>query len=280
MALQEIETQVNPLSLIESIEIAQVTETIKKVATLQATVKGILKKGFDYNTIPGCGDKPTLLKPGAEKILMAFGLVSEYQLISETEDFNNNGFFAYTVKCILLKGHSKITEGLGHANSKEAKWAYKWVYEKDIPEGLTKNDLPKKEYTSKNGGKYYKYRVDEDANSKANTILKMAKKRAQVDAVLTVASLSEIFTQDLEDMAAEYNYENSNNSESANVPNGKIAEDKAKVLHKILDTYPGVEYELRKKYNIDSIEDLQEDKFFSFKKEAEKSVKEWDTNNS
>ena len=33
----------------------------------------------------------------------------------------------------------------------------------------------------------------------ANTVLKMAKKRAQVDAVLTVASLSEIFTQDMED---------------------------------------------------------------------------------
>src|SRR5690606_10327768 len=33
------------------------------------------------------------------------------------------------------------------------------------------------------------------------TCLKMAKKRAQIDATLTVASLSEVFTQDIEDMA-------------------------------------------------------------------------------
>jgi hypothetical protein len=33
----------------------------------------------------------------------------------------------------------------------------------------------------------------------ANTVLKMAKKRAMVDAVLIVASLSNIFTQDMED---------------------------------------------------------------------------------
>ena len=39
-----------------------------------------------------------------------------------------------------------------------------------------------------------------DPYSIANTILKMAKKRAYVDAALSVASLSDIFTQDLEDM--------------------------------------------------------------------------------
>ena len=33
-----------------------------------------------------------------------------------------------------------------------------------------------------------------------NTVLKMAKKRALVDAALLVASLSDVFTQDLEDM--------------------------------------------------------------------------------
>jgi len=33
-----------------------------------------------------------------------------------------------------------------------------------------------------------------------NTILKMSKKRAFIDSVLQVASLSDVFTQDLEDM--------------------------------------------------------------------------------
>jgi len=37
----------------------------------------------------------------------------------------------------------------------------------------------------------------------ANTILKMAKKRAQVDAVITATAASDIFTQDIEDLPDE-----------------------------------------------------------------------------
>src|SRR5699024_7729552 len=67
---------------------------------------------------------------------------------------------------ILAKGGQVITQGLGHCNSKE------------------------KKYTSDK----------QDVFMLGNTCLKMAKKRAQVDAALTVGSLSDIFTQDLEDM--------------------------------------------------------------------------------
>lgn len=193
---------VNPLSLINEVDIKSVTETLTKVKSLQATLKNILVENHDYGKIPGCGDKPTLLKPGAEKILMALGITSTYELIEHTEDFDGLGFFAYTVKCILIKGSNKITEGLGHANSKEKKWAKEFVNEKDLPEGTDKSLLRKKTSESKYGT-YTKYEVDADANSKANTILKMAKKRAQIDAVLTVASLSEIFTQDFDDLPEE-----------------------------------------------------------------------------
>ena len=193
------ELAINPLSLIQDIDVKAVSETLAKVKTLQSTLKNILVDNHDYGKIPGCGDKPTLLNPGAEKILMALGITSSYELIEHTENFEGKGFFAYTVKCILFKNGSKITEGLGHANSKEKKWALEFVYEKDLPQGSDKELLKKKKFeTSK--GTFYKYEVEADANSKANTILKMAKKRAQIDAVLTVASLSEIFTQDFDDL--------------------------------------------------------------------------------
>lgn len=191
---------VNPLSLIQEVDVKLVSETLTKVKSLQATLKSILVDKHDYGTIPGCGDKPTLLKPGAEKILMALGITSSYELIEHTENFEGKGFFAYTVKCILFKNGQKITEGLGHANSKEKKWAIESVYEKDLPEGTDKSLLRKKQIKTKNGETFYKYEVDADVNSKANTILKMAKKRSQIDAVLTVASLSEIFTQDFDDI--------------------------------------------------------------------------------
>ena len=189
----------NPLSLIDEVDIKSVSNTLTKVKALQATLKSLLTENHDFGIIPGCGDKPTLLKPGAEKILMALGVTSSYELIEHTENFDGLGFFAYTVKCTLIKGSQKITEGLGHANSKEKKWAVEWVNEKDVPAESNKELLKKKKCES-HYGTYYKYEVQADANSKANTILKMAKKRAQIDAVLTVASLSEIFTQDFDDL--------------------------------------------------------------------------------
>ena len=196
------ELAMNPLSLIQEVDLKMVSETLSKVKSLQATLKNILVEEHDYGKIPGCGDKPTLLKPGAEKILMALGITSSYELIEHTENFEGKGFFAYTVKCTLFKNGQKITEGLGHANSREKKWAVEFVYEKDLPEGTDKELLKKKTIKS-NNGTFYKYEIDADANSKANTILKMAKKRAQIDAVLTVASLSEIFTQDFDDLPPE-----------------------------------------------------------------------------
>lgn len=193
---------INPLSLIDDIDIKSVQGTLQKVKSLQATLKSLLTENHDFGKIPGCGDKPTLLKPGAEKILMSLGITSSYELIEHTEDFEGLGFFAYTVKCTLLKGGQKITEGLGHANSKEKKWACEWVNEKDLPAESNKELLKKKKFESQYGT-YFKYEVQADANSKANTILKMAKKRSQIDAVLTVASLSEIFTQDFDDLPPE-----------------------------------------------------------------------------
>ena len=48
------------------------------------------------------------------------------------------------------------------------------------------------------------YRLDnEDIYSQVNTILKMAKKRALVDAALSAGRLSQVFTQDIEDMHEE-----------------------------------------------------------------------------
>lgn len=176
-----------------------VRKQIEKIRLLQATIKEVLVKDVDYGTIPGCGDKPTLFKSGAEKVLITFSLQSEYELVQNTENFDGKGFFSYTVKSLIFANGIKITEGLGHANSKETKFAYKWVAKNKLPHDLNPELLPSRKKTG-SYGEYWEYRVEEDMNSKANTILKMAKKRAQVDAVLTVANLSELFTQDFDDL--------------------------------------------------------------------------------
>lgn len=150
------------LSVIDSVNLTYIQGTMSKIHQFQVLVEKNLRQNHDFGVIPGTS-KPTLLKPGAEKILMLMGLTSEYELIERVQDYEN-GFFAFTVKCVLLKGEQKITEGVGHCNTKEKKY------------------------------------IKQDPFTLANTCLKMAKKRAQIDATLTVASLSEIFTQDIEDM--------------------------------------------------------------------------------
>jgi hypothetical protein len=152
----------NALTLIENVDVQTIQKTLTKIAQFQGLVKQNLKQNHDFGIIPGT-PKPTLLKPGAEKILMLMGITSEYELIERIQDYDGQ-FFAFTVKCTLLKGDQKITEGLGHCNTRERKW------------------------------------IKQDPCTMANTCLKMAKKRSQIDATLTVSSLSDIFTQDLEDL--------------------------------------------------------------------------------
>lgn len=201
MSDNQKEIQVNVpanVSIIDNVNLQQISATMAKISQFQAVVKSTLKEGHDYGVIPGTGSKPTLLKPGAEKILMLMGLSSEYEVIEKVQDYER-GFFAFTVKCTLYKNGLKITEGIGHANTKEARYARRWVTESKLPEGIDKDSLPKREKEGKYG-KYIEYQIgNDDPYTLANTVLKMAKKRAQVDAVLTVASLSEIFTQDIED---------------------------------------------------------------------------------
>lgn len=156
------EKEVTAISVIDSIDTNLVQRTMQKIADFQAVVQGALKPGHDYGIIPGC-DKPSLFKPGAEKINMLMGVATGYEIMSKEEDFDK-GFYAYNIRCFLSKGGMVICEGIGSCNSKEKKY------------------------------------ISQDPHSIANTILKMAKKRAYVDATLSLASLSDIFTQDIEDM--------------------------------------------------------------------------------
>lgn len=152
----------NNLAIIDTVEIQQVQATMNKISQFQQVIQKTLHQGHDFGIIPGT-DKPTLLKPGAEKILMMMGLRSEFEIADSTRNFEK-GFFQYQVRCKLLKGDILITEGLGSCNTRERKYL-----------------------------KMDPYTMD-------NTVLKMAKKRAMVDAALLVASLSDVFTQDIEDI--------------------------------------------------------------------------------
>src|SRR5574344_263940 len=151
------------LDVIEQVNVNSLSRSLQAIESFQKLVRSQFKQNHDFGVIPGTGTKPTLLKPGAEKIVMLLGLTSEYDIAESTRDFEK-GFFQYQIKCKLLKNGVIVTEGMGAANTKERKY------------------------------------LKQDPFSVDNTVLKMAKKRALVDAALLVGSLSDIFTQDIEDM--------------------------------------------------------------------------------
>lgn len=173
----------------------------------------VLVESVDYGIIPGT-TKPTLLKPGAEKLCTAFGLCPEFEPISQIEDFEN-GVFHYRYRCSLIHIASgkKIATGIGSCNSKEDK--YRWRNE-ECP-NCHKQKIFKSKYADRQTGEFGWYcggcksnfpasqftgarEENADPFSIVNTLDKMSQKRALVAAVLIGTGASEFFTQDIEDL--------------------------------------------------------------------------------
>lgn len=157
-------------------------------------IEKALKKDIDFGTIPGT-KKPTLLKPGAERLCIAFGLAPTYSIVEQEVDHSlvipwtkrskkwNNAFrgdkthtwemqtgeslglYRYVVRCTLVNHEGKpMAEGLGSCSTMESKY------------------------------------IDRPRDCE-NTVLKMGQKRALVAAVLNALGLSDRFTQDMEEQA-------------------------------------------------------------------------------
>ena len=149
------------------------------LSQIQELKEKVLIKDVDYGKVPGV-DKPTLLKPGMEKLAMMFNLAPEYVVQKEESDYDRQwtytfwdkykkqsitktatGFHARTVLCRL------VNKSTGHIHSS----------------GLG-------ECCSRERGR---------ESAPPNTILKMACKRALGLAVQNGTMSSHLFTVDVED---------------------------------------------------------------------------------
>lgn len=196
---------------------AQTVENrLAAIENFQRLVRQHLHEGHDYGAIPGTGGKPTLLKPGAEKITKLMGLADSYLIINEVRDWDKP-LFAFTMRCRLtmIGTDVLIAEGLGECNSRESKYRYRqgtntcpWCGKEAIIKGRA--DFGGGWVCwNKRGGCGVKFSDDQfsqpeqvenlDVADQVNTFVKMAKKRSLVDAALSAGRLSDIFTQDMEE---------------------------------------------------------------------------------
>jgi len=119
----------------------------RRAAIVEFT-RRIMVKDQDFGEIPGT-NKPTLLKPGAEKLCNFFGLEPEFTPIVEDLDWagaqHGGEVFCYArYRCRLLREGRVVGVGEGSCNSWEAKYRYRWVAEEQVPEHLDRTHLVKR----------------------------------------------------------------------------------------------------------------------------------------
>ncbi len=113
--------------------VMQIAQAIARYNALLDFTKQIMKEGKDYGAVPGT-DKPTLLKPGAEKLCSFFGLTPKFEIIEKREEWvAEEPFFYYFYRCRLYRGEHLIAEADGSCNTRESKYRYRWVTEDALP---------------------------------------------------------------------------------------------------------------------------------------------------
>lgn len=167
---------------------------VARVRLVQEVMKAVMKKDTHYGTIPGC-PKPSLWKPGAEQLLVTFRIAPE---APKVEDLSNGDSIRYRLTRNGVANGVVVASGVGEASSDEEK--YKW--RKPVSKAefeATPEDRRRLKYTR--DGSFEQVRTN--PADVANTILKMADKRAFIAMTLLATAASDIFTQDLEDLPQE-----------------------------------------------------------------------------
>ncbi len=189
------------LQIIQEEKPLTVGEIQKQVGVIQQVLEGVMKKGTHYGTIPGCGRDHVLLKPGAEKIAATFRLAVD----PVVEDLSNRDEIRYRVTVRLVSPSGVfVGAGIGEGSTGEEK--YKWrkaVCQEEYDAADPDRRRVKWSKGYQNSPAYSANQIRTEPSDLANTVLKMTKKRALVDAVLTATAASDIFAQDLEDLPDE-----------------------------------------------------------------------------
>lgn len=185
-----------------------------RLSVIEEAATSAMKKDVDFGEIPGT-NKPTLLKPGAEKLSVLFQL--DVQI--ENEKIFDGDHLTVISKATAFHAPTgtRLGFGEGMCSTREKKYAKRRA-QPSCPE-CGKQNIRR----SKQGDGFYCWRKTDGcgANFPANdqritsqpegeidnpdlpdtwnTVLKMAEKRARVDVVLAVTGASALFTQDVED---------------------------------------------------------------------------------
>lgn len=186
------------------------THIKERITAIQKLLSDVLKPGTkendfsgDYGIVPGT-KKPSLWKSGSEQILAMFQIAVE----PVVEDLSSDDCYRFRVTTRLTNSRTGefLGAGVGEASTDETKYKWRRTYSKPEYESTDPDRRRIKFGQYKSGSNWVdteEMQVRQEAADLANTVLKMAKKRSQIDATLTVTGASSMFEQDLEDLPEE-----------------------------------------------------------------------------
>ena len=200
-----------------------VKQAVEQKKQLTQFIGECLERDQDFGVIPGT-PKPTLLKPGAEKLATFYGLTKTFKLMDSTEDWtgeyhNGEPFFNFRYRCEIEHRGLRIADCEGSCNSWESKYRYRNAFRECPDCGQPAIIKGKAEYGGgwvcfkKKGGCGAKFMdgdpaienqaqgkvPNEDIFSQVNTLQKQSQKRAFVGAICLAVNASDHFTHDIED---------------------------------------------------------------------------------
>jgi hypothetical protein len=193
-----------------------------------------------------------------------FGIAPDY----ETEDLSTHDCIRVRVKCVGKQQGTEVVlgSGVGECSSDETK--YKWrapVCKQEFDE--TPADRRREKWMkSRSGSPYKAQQIRTEIADVANTILKMAAKRAHVAMALNVTGASAIFGQDMEDMPEELRpvaEDAPRQSTSRRTPQPRpdaptvITEGQLKILRSKMADAGMSDEQLCHRFKVESVEQLQ-----------------------
>lgn len=218
-ALAKIESPEHEMSVVRrEVSPLSVTQVSAGLRAINEVMAQCMKDGQDYGKVPGCGDKPGLFQPGAQKLSMMFQLnpAVQQEIVTDYPNFHRG----YRIVVRVTNG-AKFADGVGECSTMEAKYRYRNTGKK-CPECGKETVLKSKKddgwfcWGKKGGcGKQFPpgseglKNIMSQSSGKTehdnppdywNTVRKMAFKRAFVHAIINATNTSELWSQDLEDL--------------------------------------------------------------------------------
>ena len=166
------------------------------IQLIQQVMAESMIRDVHYGIIPGT-QRPTLYKAGANLLLTTFRI----SVLPDVHDLSTADEIRYRVHAqgVHIGSGHVIGIGIGECSTTEEKYRWRDAVCQEEFDQTPENRRRTKFARGQNRSHYTRIQVRTVPADLANTVLKMAKKRAETDLCLTALACSDVFAQDLED---------------------------------------------------------------------------------